>query len=56
MEKLQHLLDTAFRKQAEREPQRPNEFTVERHRTFDEAAKKIEALRQARLRHGKPVH
>jgi hypothetical protein len=50
MDKLQHLLNTAFgHPQADRAPQEPNEFTIERQRAFDEAAKKIEALRQARV-------
>jgi hypothetical protein len=50
MDKLQLLLDTAFGKpSAERVAQEPNDFTIQRQRTFDEAAKKIEVLRRARL-------
>ena len=50
MEKLQRLIDTAFgQPAAERAPQVPNEFTLERQRAFDERAKKIEALRRARM-------
>jgi len=50
MDKLQHLLDTAFgQPNAEREPQAPSEFYVARERELAERARKIEALRQARL-------
>jgi hypothetical protein len=50
MDKLQHLLETAFgQPQPERPAQEPNEFTIERQRAFDETAKKIEALRRMRL-------
>ena len=50
MDKLQRLIDTAFgRPAAERAPQAPNEYTLERQRAFDESAKKIEALRRARM-------
>jgi len=50
MDKLQHFLNTAFgQPAAERAPQGPNEFTIERQRAFEATAKKIEALRQIRL-------
>jgi hypothetical protein len=50
MDKLEYLLKTAFgRPEAEREPQRPNEFTMERQREFEATAKKVAALRQLRL-------
>ena len=50
MDKLQRLIDTAFgQSAAQRAPQAPNEFTLERQRAFDERAKKIEALRRARM-------
>jgi hypothetical protein len=57
MDKLQHLLETAFgQPQAERPPQGPNEFTIERQRAFDEVAQKIEALRLMRLAKGPARH
>ena len=50
MDKLQHLLDTAFgQPDAERKPQRPSEQFMAREREFAERAKKIETLRRARL-------
>jgi len=50
MDKLEYLLKTAFgQPEAAREPQGPNEFTIERERAFEEAAKKVAALRQKRL-------
>jgi len=50
MDKLQHLLDTAFGNvTAEKPPQEPNEFTRERQRSFEESARKMEALRKVRL-------
>ena len=50
MDKLQRLIDTAFgQPAAERAPQTPNEYTLERQRAFDERAKKIEALRRVRM-------
>jgi hypothetical protein len=50
MNKLQHLIDTAFGKpSAERVPPEPNEFTIKRQRAFEETARKIEQLRRARL-------
>jgi hypothetical protein len=50
MNKLQHMLDTAFgRPNAEREPQAPSELYITRERELAERARKIEALRQARL-------
>jgi hypothetical protein len=50
MNRLQHLLDTAFGKPAaDRAPQEPNAFTVQRQRAFEETAQKIERLRRARL-------
>jgi hypothetical protein len=55
MQKLQDLLDKAFGKPAAlREPQGPNEFTLERQRDFEERARKIEALRRARLAQSVP--
>jgi hypothetical protein len=50
MNKLQWVLDFAFgNSQPERASQEPNEFTIQRQRAFEETARKIEALRQARL-------
>jgi hypothetical protein len=50
MDKLQHLLKTAFgQPMAERPPQGPNKFTIERQRAFEEAGRKVAALRQKRL-------
>ena len=50
MDKLQHLLNTAFGQlKADRAPQGPNEFTIERQQAFEATAKKIETLRQMRL-------
>jgi hypothetical protein len=50
MDKLEYLLKTAFgQPQAEREPQGPNEFTMERQREFEARAKKVAALRRLRL-------
>jgi len=50
MDRLQHFLDTTFGNvTAERPPQQPNEFTVERQRAFEESARKMEALRKVRL-------
>lgn len=50
MDKLQHLLETTFGTSAvTRVPPEPNEFTIRRQRAFEETARKIEALRQARL-------
>jgi len=50
MDNLQRLLDTAFgQPAAERAPQAPTEFTLERQRIFDKSARKIEALRRARM-------
>ena len=50
MDRLQPLLETAFgTRDAERAPQEPNEFTIRRQEAFEETARKIEALRQARL-------
>ena len=52
MDKLQDLLNTAFGQPlAEWAPQEPNEFTIERERAFEEAARKVAALRQKRLEH-----
>jgi hypothetical protein len=49
MDKLQHLLETAFgQPEAKRLPQEPNDWTVERQRAFEKSAKKIEVLRKAR--------
>jgi hypothetical protein len=50
MDKLQHLLDTAFgQPAAERAPQQPSELTIHRQREFNERMKRIEMLRTARL-------
>ena len=50
MDKLQYFLESAFGVPAgERIPQEPNEFTKQRQRAFEECAKKIQALREARL-------
>jgi hypothetical protein len=50
MDKLQHLLKAALgQSDASRAPQEPNEFAVQRQRAFEEAVRKIEALRQSRL-------
>jgi hypothetical protein len=50
MEKLQEIVDTVFGAITNQPaPQPPNEFTVQRQRAFDESARKIEALRRARL-------
>lgn len=50
MEKLQEIVDTVFGAVNNRPaPQTPNEFTLQRQRAFDENARKIEALRRARL-------
>ena len=50
MEKLQEIVDAVFGAVNNRPvPQSPNEFTVQRQRALDEAARKIEALRRARL-------
>lgn len=50
MDKLQHLLDTAFgQPAAERAPQQPSELTIQRQREFNERMKRIEVLRAARL-------
>lgn len=57
MDKLQRLLDTAFGKPAaERAPQEPNEFTIQRQQAFEEAARKIEALRRVRLKRSATRH
>ena len=57
MNKLQHLLDTAFGKPAaDRTPQEPNAFTVQRQIVFEETAQKIERLRRARLERAAPTH
>jgi hypothetical protein len=50
MEKLQDIVDTVFGAVNNRPaPQSPNDFTIQRQRAFDESARKIEALRRARL-------
>jgi hypothetical protein len=50
MDKLQYFLDTTLGNLPDRKPQQPpNDFTVQRQRAFEESAKKIEALRRARL-------
>ena len=57
MDKLQHLIETAFGQPApEKAPQQPNEFTLERQRAFEENARKIEALRKARLAQSATKH
>jgi hypothetical protein len=55
MEKLQEIVDTVFGAVNNRPAaQSPNEFTVQRQRAFDESARKIEALRRARLERKSP--
>jgi hypothetical protein len=50
MEKLQEIVDAVFGAvDNQPAPLPPNEFTVQRQRVFDERARKIEALRRARL-------
>jgi hypothetical protein len=50
MDKLQHLLDTAFgQPAAAREPPAPSEYSLERQREFEKRAEKTAALRKARL-------
>jgi hypothetical protein len=49
--KLQEMIDAAFGAQAVREPQRPGGDVLERERAFSERARKIEALKQARVQH-----
>lgn len=50
MEKLQEIVDAVFGAvNNQPPPPSPNEFTVQRQRAFDESARKIEALRRARL-------
>jgi hypothetical protein len=50
MDKLQHLLKTAFGQPgAERAPQGPNQFALERELALKETSKKVAALRQMRL-------
>lgn len=57
MEKLQQLLDAVLGDStSKRPPQEPNDFSVERQRAFEESAKKIEALRRARLACVDPEH
>jgi hypothetical protein len=56
MDKLQHLLDTGFgQPAAHRATQQPNEWAIERDRKLEQLAKKIEALRRARLAHQTPT-
>jgi hypothetical protein len=55
MTRLQHLIDTVFgQPEAHRAAQAPSEFTAERERTFEAAARKVAALRQAGLARGAP--
>lgn len=55
MEKLQEIVDIVFGAiNSQPTPQSPNEFTVQRQRAFDESARKIEALRRARLERRSP--
>jgi hypothetical protein len=57
MDKLQHFLDIALGNLPDQKPnQPPNDFTVQRQRAFEESAKKIEALRRARLAHADPEY
>jgi hypothetical protein len=49
--KLQDMIDRAFGEQAIREPQRPGGDVLERERAFGERARKIEALKRARVHH-----
>lgn len=47
---IHELLDQTFGQRiTPREPQQPNEFTLARERELAEQAKKIEALRKARI-------
>ena len=50
MQKLQKMIDAAFGQQAERSPQVPSDAVLERERAFDASARKVEALREARMR------
>ena len=55
MEKFQAVLDQAFGAvKSSREPERPSTAFLERERAFAERAKKIEALRQARIAGDRP--
>ena len=49
MQKLQQIIDATF-KPAERAPEHPSEAFIERERLLNEQAKKVETLRQVRLR------
>ena len=51
MDKLQHMIDGLLGDIDNRPaPQQPSEFTIQRERVFEENARKIEQLKQARLR------
>ena len=53
MEKLQDIVDTVFGTVNNQPvPQSPSELALQRQRTFDENARKIAALRRARLERG----
>ena len=52
MQKIQQMIDAAFGKQAEREPQRPSEASLEREHALNERTRKVAALKEARLRDG----
>ena len=55
MEKLQEIVDAVFGAvNNQPAPQTPNEFSLQRQRAFDENARKIEALRRARLERKSP--
>jgi hypothetical protein len=55
MEKLQEIVDTVFGAvNNQPAPQAPNELTIQRQRALEEAARKIEALRRARLERKSP--
>ena len=51
MDKLQHMIDGLLGDIDSRPAgQQPNEFTIQRERAFEENARKIEQLKQDRLR------
>jgi hypothetical protein len=50
MDKLQHMIDGLLGDIDSRPPpQQPGEFAIQRERLFEENARKIEQLKQARL-------
>ena len=50
VQKLQEMIDAAFGTEAKRTAQHPSEAFLERERILNEQARKIQALRQARMR------